>query len=180
MSNDNDIRHTRHDVFLMHLHLVSVTQYRGEGFTKVILDDLHGHFAIVCADFDAKPFELDREDDPVHLRVNCPQKAAVSSPANRLKGVSSRLLRMENTPSSAKSDGVMHSGGKLLREELRWHTCRDDLPVHRTTADATLKSRTMTVMPSELYIPALKTRLAEHLINLRKTYRSFRPHSRFG
>ena len=40
MSNDNDIRRGRHCVFLMHVHLVFVTKYRREVFTKEILDDL--------------------------------------------------------------------------------------------------------------------------------------------
>jgi hypothetical protein len=30
MTNDNDIRHGRHCVFLMHVHLVFVTKYRRE------------------------------------------------------------------------------------------------------------------------------------------------------
>ena len=47
MRNNNEIRHGRHCVFLMHVHLVFVTQYRREVFTKEILDDLHGIFASV-------------------------------------------------------------------------------------------------------------------------------------
>lgn len=49
MSNENDIRRGRHCVFLMHVHLVFVTKYRREAFTKVILDDLRGIFANICA-----------------------------------------------------------------------------------------------------------------------------------
>lgn len=57
MSNDNDIRRGRHCVFLMHVHLVFVTKYRREVFTKEILDDLRNIFSSVCADFgrSAKP-----------------------------------------------------------------------------------------------------------------------------
>ena len=44
----------------MHVHLVFVTQYRREVFTKDIIDDLRGIFASVCADFEAQ-FEHPQE-----------------------------------------------------------------------------------------------------------------------
>jgi REP element-mobilizing transposase RayT len=34
MRENNDIRHGRHSVFMMHVHLVFVTKYRREDFTK--------------------------------------------------------------------------------------------------------------------------------------------------
>ena len=40
MKNINDIRHGRHCVFMMHVHLVFVTKYRGKVFTREILDEL--------------------------------------------------------------------------------------------------------------------------------------------
>ena len=70
MSTDNDIRHGRHCIFLMHVHLVFVTKYRRGVFTKEILDDMRGVFASVCADFEAELVEFDGEDDHVHLHVN--------------------------------------------------------------------------------------------------------------
>ena len=70
MSSDNDIRHGRHCVFLMHAHLVFVTKYRREVFTNAILDDLQMIFHSVCADFEAQLLEFDGEDDHVHLLVN--------------------------------------------------------------------------------------------------------------
>ena len=79
MSSDNDIRHGRHCVFLMHVHLVFVTKYRRGVFTKEILDDLRGIFASVCADFEAERVEFDGEEDHVHLLVNYPPKVAVSA-----------------------------------------------------------------------------------------------------
>ena len=102
MSNEDDIRHGRHCVFLMHVHLVFVTKYRREVFTKAILEDLHGIFANVCADFEAELVEFDGEDDHVHLLVNYPPKVAVSALVNSLKGVSSRLLRKRNYQSIRK------------------------------------------------------------------------------
>jgi len=44
--------------FLMHVHLVVVTKYRREVFTKEILDDLRGIFANVCG---GAPIEIIRQ-----------------------------------------------------------------------------------------------------------------------
>ena len=99
MSTDNDIRHGRHCIFLMHVHLVFVTKYRRGVFTKEILDDMRGVFASVCADFEAELVEFDGEDDHVHLHVNYPPKVSVSALVNSLKGVSSRMIRKKNYPS---------------------------------------------------------------------------------
>jgi putative transposase len=98
MSNLQDIRHGRHCVFLMHVHLVFVTKYRGRVFTKHILDELKIIFTDVCVDFDAVLIEFDGEEDHVHLLVEYPPKVAISSLVNSLKGVSSRLLRKNNYP----------------------------------------------------------------------------------
>lgn len=83
----------------MHAHLVFVTKYRREVFTKAILDDLRLIFSSVCSDFGAKLIEFDGEDDHVHLLVNYPAKVAVSKLVNGLKGVSSHLIRKKNYPS---------------------------------------------------------------------------------
>ena len=99
MTTDNDIRHGRHCVFLMHVHLVFVTKYRRGVFTNQILDDMRGIFADVCKDFEAQLVEFDGEDDHVYLLVNYPPKVSVSSLVNSLKGVSSRTIRKKNYPS---------------------------------------------------------------------------------
>jgi len=102
MKNNNEIRHGRHCVFAMHVHLVFVTKYRRNVFTKSILDDMRNIFASVCHDFEAELVEFDGEDDHVHLLVNYPPKVAISSLVNSLKGVSSRMLRKKNYPSIRK------------------------------------------------------------------------------
>jgi len=83
----------------MHVHLVFVTKYRREVFTKAILNDLRMIFASVCADFEAELVEFDGEDDHVHLLLNYPPKVSVSALVNSLKGVSSRMIRQKNYPS---------------------------------------------------------------------------------
>ena len=99
MEKSNDIRLGRHCVFNMHVHLVFVTKYRREAFTKEVIDDLRGIFASICSDFESKWVEFDGEDDHVHLLVNYPPKVAVSALVNSLKGVSSRMIRKKNYPS---------------------------------------------------------------------------------
>lgn len=98
MNMDNELRHGRHCVFLMHVHLVFVTKYHRDVFTARILADMHEIFASVCQNFEARLVEFDGEDDHVHLLVNYPPKVSVSSFVNSLKGVSSGLIRQKNYP----------------------------------------------------------------------------------
>ena len=98
MDKSTELRHGRHCVFAMHVHLVFVTKYRGGVFSKEILEDLHEIFASVCHDFEATLVEFDGEDDHVHLLVHYPPKVSVSALVNSLKGVSSRLIRKKKYP----------------------------------------------------------------------------------
>jgi putative transposase len=82
----------------MHVHLVFVTKYRRNVFTKTILETLRPIFHNVCQDFGAELREFDGERDHVHLLVNYPPKVSVSKLVNSLKGVSSRLIRKKNEP----------------------------------------------------------------------------------
>lgn len=93
MNKSNDIRHGRHCVFNLHIHLVFVAKYRRSVFTKAVLEDLKEIFASVCQDFEAELVEFDGEKDYVHLLINYPPKVSVSRLVNSLKGVSSRLIR---------------------------------------------------------------------------------------
>ena len=93
MNKSNDIRHGRHCVFNLHIHLVFVTKYRRSVFTKAVLEDLKEIFASVCQDFEAELVEFEGEKDHVHLLINYPPKVSVSRLVNSLKGVSSRLIR---------------------------------------------------------------------------------------
>jgi len=83
----------------MHVHLVFVTKYRREVFTKNILEDLRVVFAHACTDFESQLVEFDGEDDHVHLLVTYPPKVSVSTLVNSLKGVSSRMIRQKRYPS---------------------------------------------------------------------------------
>jgi putative transposase len=102
MTKNQDIRHGRHCVFMLNVHLVFVTKYRREVFTKAILDDLKETFDRICQDFEAELVEFDGEDDHVHLLVNYPPKVSIVKLVNSLKGVSSRMIRKKNYPEIRK------------------------------------------------------------------------------
>ena len=102
MINNTDIRHGRHCVFKLHVHLVLVTKYRRGVFTKAVLNELQEIFSAVCTDFEAERVEFDGEDEYVHLLVNYPPKVAVLALVNSLKGVSSRMIRKKNYPEIKK------------------------------------------------------------------------------
>lgn len=93
MEKYDDIRHGRHCVFLMHIHLVFVTKYRRKAFTKEVIDFMHPLFEKICRDFEAELVEFDRESDHVHLLINYPPKVSISKLVNSLKCVSSRQVR---------------------------------------------------------------------------------------
>ena len=95
MTENNDIRHGRHCIFKMHVHLVFVAKYRRKVFDGDAVQRLRTIFGKVCVGFEAHLIEMDGEDDHVHLLVEYPPKLAVSALVNSLKGVSSRLLRKE-------------------------------------------------------------------------------------
>lgn len=99
MEKETDLRRGRHVVFNLHVHLVFVTKYRRNVFTKEILDDMQQIFESVCTDFEAQLVDFDGEHDHVYLLVNYPPKVSISKLVNSLKGVSSRMIRKKNYPS---------------------------------------------------------------------------------
>lgn len=90
---EKGMRHGRHCVFMLHVHLVFVAKYRKKLFTKEVLAYMETIFKSVCNDFQAELKEFNGEGDHVHLLVNYPPKVSVSSMVNSLKGVSSRYVR---------------------------------------------------------------------------------------
>ncbi len=95
MEKGKDLRHGRHCVFAMHVHLVFVTKYRRCLLDGQAIERLRHIFSKVCSDFEAVLVQLDGESNHVHLLVNYPPKVSVSSLVNSLKGVSSYVLRRQ-------------------------------------------------------------------------------------
>ena len=69
--------------FLMHVHLVFVTKYWRNVFTKPILEELRSIFRNVRKDFAEELAEFKGEKDHVHLLVNYPPEVSVSKLVNR-------------------------------------------------------------------------------------------------
>lgn len=103
MNLSRNLRRGRTCVFLMHVHLVFVTKYRRNVFTKKILKELKNVFESICFDFEAKLVECEGEKDHVHLLIEYHPKVAISRLVNSLKGVSSRLIRKKNYPTIQKA-----------------------------------------------------------------------------
>jgi putative transposase len=95
MADSSDIRHGRHVVYKIHVHLVFVPKYRYRVFATKHLERMRSIFEDVCRDFGATLAEMNGEHDHVHLLVEYPPQVAISNLVNSLKGVSSRLLRKE-------------------------------------------------------------------------------------
>lgn len=137
----------------MHAHLVFVTKYRRNVFTKEILNDLRGIFSNVCADFEAELVEFDGEDDHVHLLVNYPPKVAVSAPVNRLKGVSSRMIHKKNYPHTQKNCGAARSGRPVISQEV---AAALPSPLSASTSSSSklrISTKRRTALPSALLTP---------------------------
>jgi putative transposase len=66
----------------------------------------------VCFDFEAQRIEMNGEGEHVHLLIHYPPKHSVSSLVNSLKGISSRLLRIER-PDIEKRYWKMSCGRRL-------------------------------------------------------------------
>jgi putative transposase len=70
-------------------------KYRDRIFNGDARNRLGAIFTNVSNDFESPLVEMEGEENHVHLRVSYPPKHAVSALVNSLKGVSSRLLRLE-------------------------------------------------------------------------------------
>ena len=74
MEKSTELRHGRHCVFKMPVHLVFVTKYRREVFSEAVLDDLRLIFASVCSGFEVELMEFEGEDNHVHLLIHYPPR----------------------------------------------------------------------------------------------------------
>lgn len=90
-----EFRRGRSAVSALRVHLVFVTKYRRGVLTEELLDACASIMREVCAAKGAELLEFNGEDDHVHLLVAYPPSESVSELVNRLKGVSSRLLRRD-------------------------------------------------------------------------------------
>lgn len=82
-------------VYKNNIHLVFVTKYRRDVFTRPILERLYEIFDETCKQLDCELLEYGGEDDHVHMMIEVHPKIAVANLVGKLKGKSSYLLRRE-------------------------------------------------------------------------------------
>lgn len=89
-------------VYSLSIHLVLITKYRKKVITKPMLTRLKAIFTETCAKWDCELREFNGESDHVHLLIDINPKVQISTFANNLKTVSSRLIRKEFPERCAK------------------------------------------------------------------------------
>ncbi|AFY31349.1 IS200/IS605 family transposase [Calothrix sp. PCC 7507] len=92
------LRHERHSVSDLKIHLVCVTKYRRKIFTHDSLELIHRSFAEVAKKMDFQILEFNGESDHVHTLIEFPPKLSISQIVNALKGVSSRRYGQAGFP----------------------------------------------------------------------------------
>ena len=95
MSKNFKWRTGRSCVFKNFVHLVFVTKYRRNVFTKEMLDKLQYIFKETCKQMNGELLEFGGEDDHIHLLIVCPPTIALANFVSKLKGKSSYFLRKE-------------------------------------------------------------------------------------
>lgn len=95
MDKKYEWRTGRSCVYDINLHLVFVTKYRRDVFTKEMLSRLKTLFAETCDQMSCTLHEFNGEDDHVHLLLSFPPKLAISNLVGKLKGKSAYFLRQE-------------------------------------------------------------------------------------
>ena len=86
----SNLRHERHSVSDLKIHLVCVTKYRRQIFTVESLNLIEKSFREVALKMNFKVLEFKGETDHIHVLLEYPPKLSISQIVNALKGVSSR------------------------------------------------------------------------------------------
>jgi putative transposase len=74
MQLSKDIRHGRHCVSALHVHLVFIAKYRRRCLTERPSSGSKPFFEKVCRDFQAQLVEMNGEAKHVHLLINYPPR----------------------------------------------------------------------------------------------------------
>jgi putative transposase len=92
------LRHERHSISDLKIHLVCVTKYRRKIFTAESLELIHKSFVEVSKKMDFCILEFNGESDHIHVLIEFPPKLSISQIVNALKGVSSRRYGQAGYP----------------------------------------------------------------------------------
>lgn len=92
------LRHERHSVSSLYIHLVCVTKYRRKILTAESLKTLESAFSDVAQKMGFEVKEFNGESDHIHVLLEYPPKLSISQMVNALKGVSSRRYGQAGHP----------------------------------------------------------------------------------
>lgn len=95
MRKEYNWRTGRSCVFKIFYHLVFVTKYRKQVFTKPMLDRMRDLFEETCTQMQAELLEFNGETNHVHLMLSCSPTVPISVLVGKLKGKSSYFLCKE-------------------------------------------------------------------------------------
>ena len=126
----------------------SFTKYRYRVSDGDAANRLRAIFSKVSINFGAELVEMDGQDNHVHLLVGYPPKHSISALVNSLKGVSSRMLRLERPTIAPLLEGRALVAVLLC---CRLWRCSNR---HSQSVPRTAKNTALAVTGA--YIPALK------------------------
>jgi putative transposase len=92
----SEYRKTSHCIYDIKYHIVWITKYRKPVLTEDIGKRLRDLVRVLCTSLDVQIVKGHVSRDHVHLLVSVPPYVAVSKFVQRIKGVTSRKLLMEN------------------------------------------------------------------------------------
>jgi putative transposase len=87
-----DFGTSSHCVHRLIYHIVFVTKFRRHVFTSSRLNYLLLLFPKICAHYQYKLIEVNGESDHIHLLIECPPTASLSSVVGRLKHTSAKFF----------------------------------------------------------------------------------------
>lgn len=94
MDEKRELRHDRHTVSLLTDHLVISPKYRGKILTGDVAFIAEAIIRGTCAEMDIEIIDMAVNVDHVHIFFKYPPKYSLSHIAKKVKGRSSRLLRL--------------------------------------------------------------------------------------
>ena len=87
-----DFSTSSHCVHRLIYHLVFVTKFRRHVFTPSRLNYLLALFPRICSHYQYRLIEVNGESDHIHLLIECPPTASLSSVVGRLKHISAKFF----------------------------------------------------------------------------------------
>lgn len=132
-------RRSRHNVSLLHAHLVFMTKHRQKVFTNDMLTFTEHTTRGACDELGADLVEFNGEADHVHLLVAYPPTPAISTLVQRLKGRTAYAVRREFTGACVRAGMRGHLWSpSYFRRLLRRRTTIDHQAIHRRPSTTTL------------------------------------------